>query len=59
MNPPIFVIGNSRAKYVLMLIASIGFVAGGKFIVAHATARHRLVGWMPHTEATSDMRSGL
>lgn len=39
-------IKSSRLKYILLLIASLGFVAGGIFILIHGDAGDTWVGWM-------------
>jgi hypothetical protein len=36
----------SRLKYTLLLIVSIGFVAGGVFIVGHSASDEAWIGWM-------------
>ncbi len=37
---------SSRARYAILLLCSLGFVAGGAFIVAHAKPVDRWIGWM-------------
>lgn len=46
MTAPILVIRPSRLKYILLLIASAGFVASGIFLVAFDTGASNWVGWI-------------
>lgn len=45
MTAPILVVRSSRLKYVLLLIASAGFVAAGAFLVAFESGASAWVGW--------------
>ncbi|WP_116812342.1 STM3941 family protein [Steroidobacter cummioxidans] len=46
MTTPILVVRSSRLKYILLLIASAGFVAGGVFLVVFENGARDWVGWM-------------
>ncbi len=46
MSEPILVVGSSRTRYFFLLLAAIGFVVGGVFLVARGSGADAWVGWM-------------